>query len=213
MFVEGTLRWQVTEDCPWDLLLALFLRDLAELRKLDDLALPAVTPPVRWVTQSVQSLGGLASLKNSSESPGHHALQEQWAQWWQRVAIREYRQINSDVHPPHFAVFDRQLELQDLVLAHYDEAAQWATARRQEYLQMTRDFGPQWTKEFGDIIRQREHELRRQAGTFRIDLSVLPLSEPGSWIVGPNSIVVSLSLRMDHEAFGNWFRSLVTALI
>ncbi|ERK69858.1 hypothetical protein N136_03810, partial [Leifsonia aquatica ATCC 14665] len=44
MFVEGTLRWQVTEDCPWDLLMALAIRDLAGLAAAGEPPLPRLAP-------------------------------------------------------------------------------------------------------------------------------------------------------------------------
>ncbi len=47
MFVEGTLRWQVTEDCPWDLLMALALRDLAGLTEVERPPIPRVFPACR----------------------------------------------------------------------------------------------------------------------------------------------------------------------
>jgi hypothetical protein len=64
-----------------------------------------------------------------------------------------------------------------------------------------------------DVVRDREHELRRQAGYFRLDIAVLPLAEPGAWIVGPNSIVISQSMRENSAAFRAWFRPIVEALV
>ena len=60
---------------------------------------------------------------------------------------------------------------------------------------------------------EREHELRRQAGYFRLDLDVLPLAEKGAWIVGPHTVVVSATLRDDSQALRAWLRPLVTALV
>ena len=57
------------------------------------------------------------------------------------------------------------------------------------------------------------NELRRQAGSFRLDIEALPLAEPGAWVVGPDTVVVSWSLRDDHAAFREWFEPLVAALV
>ena len=59
MFVEGTLRWQVTEDCPWDLLMALAVRELAGLDGLGEPRLPALVPsPVAAVRAALESATG-----------------------------------------------------------------------------------------------------------------------------------------------------------
>ena len=78
-------------------------------------------------------------------------------------------------------------------------------------------YGPAWEApapaDIVDIVREREHELRRQAGSFRLDIEALPLAEPGAWVVGPDTVVVSWSLRDDHAAFREWFEPLVAALV
>jgi hypothetical protein len=208
MFVEGTLRWQVTEDCPWDLLIALALRDLAGLGAGVAHVLPRVSPAVVPVLQGGAAAGGRAAV------PAHQgALSAQWDALFDAAADREHRPLTPLLQPPHFAALDRALELQDFVLAHHDAAARWARDRRAEYARASVEQHAMRAADIVDVVHEREHDLRRQAGYFRLDIDVLPLAETGAWIVGPHTIVVSTSLRDDSHAFRAWFRPLVAALV
>lgn len=219
MFVEGTLRWQVTEDCPWDLLVALAVRDLAGLAEVARPHLPALDPAV---APALQPRGARAGRGSACSVPGgardgpssaDDPLATQWEAWFDLVADRLRRPAAPLLHPPHFEAFDRALELQDAVIAHYAAAADWATARHAEYAEVSAATHARRAADIVDVVREREHELRRQAGYFRLDLDVLPLAGKGAWIVGPHTVVVSASLRDDSHAFRAWLRPLVTALV
>lgn len=242
MFVEGTLRWQVTEDCPWDLLVALAVRELAGLDGRVEPALPRVEPAVVPVLQSrrteaADGRGTSAPVQRARPAPVIHparpagrpaapaadaggpgddriaALARQWEAWFEVAADRHRRLTAPLLLPPHFAAFDRVIELQDAVIAHFDAAAGWATARHAEYLADSAEHHARRAADIVDVVREREHELRRQAGYFRLDIDVLPLAEKGTWIVGPHTVVVSASLRNDSVAFRDWLRPLVAALV
>lgn len=208
MFVEGTLRWQVTEDCPWDLLVALALRDLAGIDSGGSHPLPPVTPELVPVLH-----GGDGGGRPGAMPPTAAVLSAQWDALFDAVADREHRPPTALLQPPHFAVLDRALELQDFVLAHHDAAARWAAGRRAEYARISQQQHARRAADIVDVVHEREHDLRRQAGYFRLDIDVLPLAERGAWIVGPHTVVVSTSLRDDSEAFRAWFRPLVAALV
>ncbi len=208
MFVEGTLRWQVTEDCPWDLLIALALRDLAGIEGTGAHALPRVAPAVVPVLQ-----GGSAGGGRTVAPTLRGALTAQWDALFEAAADREHRPLTALLQPPHFAALDRALELQDFVLAHHDAAARWARDRRAEYARASIEQHARRAADIVDVVHEREHDLRRQAGYFRLDIAVPPLAESGAWIVGPHTVVVSTSLRDDSTAFRGWFRPLVAALV
>lgn len=211
MFVEGTLRWKVTEDCPWDLLMALCLRDMAGLRDLGDPVLPALTPAVPVAAHSASSMAHRASQSRPAE--GGEALRAQWLAWWSATAVRATRPFITALHPPHFAAFDRQLELQDLIEEHYAAASPWVEARRAEYLAAEASCRDAFAAGVILPVREREHRLRRQAGYFRLDLCVLPLAERGVWVIGPDTVAISRSLREDEPAFRAWWSSLVEVLV
>lgn len=204
MFVEGTLRWQVTEDCPWDLLLTLALRDLAGLAGIGEPVLPRLSPAVVPVLQS----GSPSGVR-----PAQTLLEQQWRALFEVVAERGNLPASGLLQPPHFVALDRALELQDVVIAHYDEAAYWARERHAEYARVSVEHHARRAADIVDVVHEREHELRRQAGYFRLDIDVLPLAGPGAWIVGPHTVVVSTELRDDSSAFRAFFRPLVAALV
>jgi hypothetical protein len=219
MFVEGTLRWQVTEDCPWDLLMALAVRDLAGIGGGGAPRLPRLTPALVPVLRAntgahpvIPSTPRHAAAADMA-SPDAESLAEQWRAWFDVAVDRERRPVGGMLRPPHFEVFDRAIGLQDVVIAHYDAAAAWAHERHAEYVQASLLNHARRAADIVDVVREREHRLRRQAGYFRLDIDVLPLSSPGAWIVGPHTVVVSASLRDDSPAFRDWFRPLVSALV
>jgi hypothetical protein len=231
MFVEGTLRWQVTEDCPWDLLMALAVRDLAGLAGRVQPRLPALHPAVRPAFSRTAGPGDgrtrTSSLPRPESSRGRTArpapdatdaapadpLAEQWQAWFEVASDRHRRLTAPLLHPPHFEAFDRAIDLQDAVIAHYAAAVGWAQARHAEYVASSVEQHARRAADIVDVVREREHELRRQAGYFRLDLDVLPLAEKGAWIVGPHTVVISASLREDSAAFRDWLRPLVAALV
>jgi hypothetical protein len=211
MLVEGTLRWQVTEDCPWDLLLALALRELGHISDASEPAVPRVVPAPAYAT-----LSGATSypmVLKSHVVPDPEVLRDQWRAWWERILLREVRRSLPQVAPPHFSAFDREVELQDLAAEYFGEAAQWATDRSEEYAQELGSVHEKRVADVVEVVQRREHELRRQAAHFRLDVNVLPLARPGAWIVAPHTIVVSWSFREDSRAFRAWLEPIVAALV
>jgi hypothetical protein len=173
--------------------------------------LPRVIPPAQRVRHVA---GGHASVRLVSPATrDRDALRTQWTQWWETIVRRELRPLITGLHPPHFAEFDRTLELQDLIIEHYDAAMAWAQERRDEYARVSLEQHAARAADIVDVVRDREHALRRQAGYFRLDICVLPLEQVGAWIVGPDSVVMSRSLRDDSPAFRDWFRPIVEALV
>lgn len=220
MLIEGTLRWRVTEDCPWDLLMALCLRDLAGLAGIGEPPLPAAIPAVEHQPAADRMLA-IAPRQSWSPAAGEadvsadSTLAEEWTRWWRRAVVHmnAVASWSTSFVPPHFAAFDRELELQDLVIEHFADAVAWSNARRAEYLADDLRHRAEYSADIIEIVRNHEHELRRQTGSFRLDIEALPLAEKGAWVVGPDTVVISWSLRDDHEAFRAWFTPVVAALV
>lgn len=217
MLVEGTLRWRVTEDCPLDLLVGLCLRDLAELGPVGEPVLPAVVPAVRRrPVPSRVRVSAVPAPSPPARSPDPpQQLGEEWSRWWRRAVVRAnaVASWSTMFQPPHFAAFDRELALQDFVIERFQDAFAWAHERRAEYVADDLAHHAEYSADIVDVVRGREHELRRQAGSFRLDIEVLPLAEPGAWVVGPDTVVISRSVRDDHAAFRAWLTPLVVALV
>jgi hypothetical protein len=197
MLVEGSIRWQITEDCPRDLLLALALRELGGLSDVCEEQIPPATPPLGPI-----GLGGIDI----------DALAAQWRGWWAGIVRRATRPFISQVRPPHFEVFDRALELQDLVYNCYDTAMSWVEERNTEYLRTVAAREHPLADAY-ELVQRRQFELRRQSGSFRLDLEVLPVRDAGAWVVAPDTIIISTSLRDDPLAFREWLKPVVIALV
>jgi hypothetical protein len=174
-----------------------------------------VFPPVARAMHPASGTHPLQSptVQSQASTPDRGALADQWRAWWEFSLQRERRPIVTQLKPPHFEVFDRAIELQDLVTEHYEEAFAWTTERHAEYAQLSLLQHSRRAADIVDVVRDREHELRRQAGYFRLDIYVMPLAEPGAWIVAPHTVVVSTSLRDDSAAFRDWFAPVVSALV
>ncbi|WP_431247304.1 hypothetical protein [Leifsonia xyli] len=218
MFVEGTLRWQVTEDCPWDLLMALAIRDLAGLGDRVTPVLPGLDPAVSPALQTRRRESADRPVRThpvplAGRAPGEDSLAHQWQAWFEVAADRHRRVAAPLLRPPHFEAFDRAIDLQDAVLAHYEAAAGWAADRHAEYVAASAAHHARRAADIVEVVREREHELRRQAGYFRLDIDVLPLAAKGAWIVGPHTVVISATMRDDSAAFRDWLRPLVAALV
>ena len=221
MLVEGTLRWRVTEDCPLDLLVGLCLRDLAGLHGVGDPPLPPVVPAVQREPATHRAMAIAPGVEWGRDEARAQAAAEisalgaEWAGWWRRavVGMNAAASWSTLFVPPHFPAFDRELALQDLVIERFADAVAWSNARRAEYLADDLEHRAEYSGDIVDVVRSREHELRRQAGSFRLDIEALPLSEKGAWVVAPDTVVISWSLRDDRAAFRDWFEPLVTALV
>src|ERR1700712_871923 len=103
MFVEGTLRWQVTEDCPWDLLMALALR---ELGRLEGAAAPAIPRLASTVVPILQGATGVLPVQTGSVPAidaidSRALLERQWSAFFELTVDRERRPILSLLKPPH----------------------------------------------------------------------------------------------------------------
>ncbi|MET1051242.1 MAG: hypothetical protein ABWX65_01245 [Mycetocola sp.] len=197
MQVEGSIRWQITEDCPWDLLLALAFRDFGGLTDDCEEQIPPVDPPLDALD--------LPDLDRN-------ALAAQWRGWWAGIVRRETRPFISQLRPPHFEVFDRALELQELVYHSYDRASDWARERQDEYRAAVKArIHP--LADVYELVQRRQFELRRQTGSFRLDLEVLPVQGAGAWVVAPDTVIISERLRDDPLAFREWLTPVVIALV
>lgn len=211
MLVEGTLRWQVTEDCPWDLLLALALRELGSIQDASDPVIPRVVPAPVYAGLGAAASYSMTLRTHIANDP--LVLRDQWRAWWERILVREVRAQLPPVAPPHFSAFDREIELQDLAAEYFEDAARWADERSREYARRLESVQEARIADIVQVVHDREHELRRQSAHFRLDISVLPLSRAGAWIVAPHSIVVSESFREDSRAFRAWLAPIVAALV
>jgi hypothetical protein len=198
MLVEGTIRWQVVEDAPWDLLVLLCLRDMTGIAGMLTDPLPPVDPLPR---------------REPERDPGSASeLALQWQATWDRHVAQLRPSTARDFTPPHFPAFDRALEMQDALWRGFEAADRWALDRMREHAVAERRRGAK-APVLAQLVLDREQEIHRRTTSFRLDLLVLPVAGRGGWVVGPGTVAVSAALRSDDEAFRRWMVPVIASLV
>jgi hypothetical protein len=205
--------WQVTEDSPTDLLIALYLRDAAGLAPAGEPMLPPIDPVL--APQPVLAPHPALAPRPSPEAPPEEridALRAQWEAWWRRL-VRPARYPKLwDLEPPEFAAFADSPELRQLLRERFREARIWAGRRHEEFGIAAVERIHRGDHDVNAVVIACERELGRRVEPFHLEVIVLPLAERDIWIIGPSSIVVSTRLRDDSAAFREAITPLVHAL-
>jgi hypothetical protein len=209
--------WQVTEDSPTDLLIALYLRDAAGLLPAGDPLLPPIDPafaPQAVFAPQPAPQPALAPRPSAETLPQDRfdALRTQWEAWWRRL-VRPVRYPKLwDLEPPGFDAFADSPELRQLLRERFREARKWAGRRHEEFGTAAVERIHHGDHDVNAVVVACESELGRRAEPFHLEVLVLPVAERDVWIIGPSSIVVSTRLRDDSPAFREAIAPLVHAL-
>lgn len=205
--------WQVTEDSPTDLLIALYLRDVAGLLPAGDPQLPPIEPA--FAPRPVLSAhGALAQRPSVDPLPQERfdALRTEWEAWWRRLVLPADRPKQWELEPPEFTPFARSPELRQLLRERFPDARLWAGRRHEEFVEAAVERIHRGDHDINAVVVACQRELGRRAEPFHLDVIVLPVAEPDIWIIGPSSVVVSTRLRNDSPAFRDAVAPLVHAL-
>jgi hypothetical protein len=205
--------WQVTEDSPTDLLIALYLRDAAGLLPAGEPMLPPIDPA--FAPQAVFAPQPVATSRPSADTPGQDrfdALRTQWEAWWRRLVRPARFPKLWDLEPPEFEAFADSPELRQLLRERFREARKWAGRRHEEFGIEAVERIHRGEHDVNAVVLACESELGRRVEPFHLDVVVLPVAERDIWIIGPSSIVVSTRLRDDSAAFREAITPLVHAL-
>lgn len=194
--------WQVTEDSPTDLLIALYLRDAAGLVPTGDPSLPALAPSAvpGWLRRD--QLG----------AERFDVLRGEWNDWWHRLTTPSDGPRLWELEPPDFPAFAGSPELRALIVDRFDPARAWAGGCHEAFGDAAVDRIHRGEHDINSIVVACERQLGRKAEPFHLDLLVLPLASRGIWIIGPNRLVVSTSLRDDSGAFREAMAPFIHAL-
>ena len=122
MVLDSGSGWKVSADTHKEMLLALYIRDLAAIEPIGTPSLARLNPKVRPAA--------------AREMAGHSAgeLRQEWQSWWESIIANTHPDI--DIHEePDFAVFSDSPSLQHLLRAHYGNAYTWTQNRLGEYRQ------------------------------------------------------------------------------
>jgi hypothetical protein len=198
MHFAGSDSWQISHGQPLHLVLALFVRDRAGLGHVGDPLLPALDPPV-----SVRPLPPIDL----------EAARQQWAAWWSQCWSQDQRLTLMQISEPGLPAFGEVPALQRLLLLLLDEAGRWSSRRHDEgFRSIVRRRETGSVDDLGDLVRQRERQLRRRARPFRLSITELPVAGTSGWRLGPEDLVVTVDLVRDREAFLAFVRPAVEAV-
>jgi hypothetical protein len=203
MHQTGGQGWRITSDTSGQLLIALYLKDVAGLTGAGTPALCAARPEVRRADprQLTAHVGGIGALRT------------QWEQWWS-LLLAEDPQIMSALAPPSFPAFGDSPALQKLLQAHFGAAMTWARERISEYNLLAREREASGRdKLISRLVQDREMELGRSARSFELKLIELPLSEPRAWYVEPDRVLLCDTLLDDEQGFRSYIQPIIEMLV
>ncbi|NKX53745.1 hypothetical protein [Arthrobacter mobilis] len=203
MHQTGGPGWRITADTSGQMLIALYLKDVAGLAGAGTPALCPARPEVRLADprQLTAHVGGLPALRT------------QWEQWWS-LLLAEDRKTMSALAPPSFPAFADSPALQKLLQAHFGAAMTWARERISDYnlLAQEREANGR-DKLIGQLVQDREMELGRGARSFELKLIELPLSEPRAWYVEPDRVLLCQTLLDDEQDFRSYIQPIIELLV
>lgn len=195
MHPVGPPPWMMRVQCPYRLMIGLFVRDAAGLNPPAAIDLPRLVPDVE--------------LRASLAPLAVPAASEQWARWWRRELARQEGPERG------FAVPDARYgdgeELDALVHACLDDARRWSADRKREVSEAHLSSG--YPDVESELVRAVEEEVGREARPFRLDITELPVAGTAGWRVSEGHVVVSHALRTDAAAYREWLAPVVRDLV
>ena len=223
MYHSEGCGWQVSADMHGQMLLALYLRDLAHIDPVGHPVLCPLVPPVKPVA--------------AAEIDPHAAaeLRQEWQRWWHRLlrgnghlndasaaeaagqaeaAGPAQEELAGSLDPPVFEEFNDSPTLQRLLRAHYGAAFDWTQERMEEYRRTSSEPAVTGGRDLLErMILDRELEVDRTAHPFRLTLLELPLAEPRAWFVEPSTVILSQDLQRDEGLFRSYLQPVIDLLV
>jgi hypothetical protein len=233
--------WQVSAGMHGQMLLALYLRDLARIDPVGHPVLCPLDPPVKPVA--------------AAEIDPHAAaeLRQEWQRWWHRLlrangqpndaaaagavnaagpasaagpateqpggsgagtaGLGAAEELAGVLDAPVFREFNDSPTLQRLLRAHYGAAFDWTRERLEEYRRTGAAPAAGGRDLVERMIQDRELEVDRTAHPFRLTLLELPLAEPRAWFVEPATVILSQDLPRDEGLFRSYLQPVVDLLV
>ena len=195
MVLESGSGWKVSADIDKEMLLALYIRDLAAIEPLGASCLAPLSPRVK--PAAARELDGNAAGE----------LRQEWQSWWERILANGRPTI--DIHvEPDFADFTDSPSLQHLLRAHYGNAYTWTQNRLGEYQAYCQDN----TKERLELLAHIFDELElegRNVEDLHLKLVELPLAERRAWFVEPDMVILSQELMRDATLFRSYLQPII----
>ncbi|MGL3805063.1 hypothetical protein ACSYDW_03115 [Paeniglutamicibacter sp. R2-26] len=195
MVQESGPGWKVSADTHREMLLALYIRDLAAIEPLGTPSLAPLWPKVKPAAARELGEGSAGELR------------QEWQSWWERILRGDYAHPALD-EEPDFADFSDSPSLQHLLRAHYGNAFTWTQNRMGEY----KDYCSKNTDERLALVSQLffEREPGEQGdGELHLKMVELPLAEPRAWFVEPDTVLLSQDLMQDADLFRSYLQPII----
>ncbi len=195
MLQDSGPGWKVSADIHREMLLALYIRDLAAIESVGAPALAPLSPKVKPA----------AARELAAESAGE--LRQEWQSWWE--SILRQGEVSLEINQePDFTRFSDSPSLQHLLRAHYGNAFIWTQNRMGEYKEHCRRNTAERSALFSQLFF--EHELAGAAAEdVQLNIVELPLAEPRAWFVEPNTVLISQELVNDADLFRSYLQPII----
>ncbi|MDO5743633.1 MAG: hypothetical protein Q4P23_04125 [Micrococcaceae bacterium] len=198
MVQDSGSGWSVSADTHKEMLLALYIRDLAAIESCGSPSLAALSPKVKPVS--------------AREMAGHSTgeLRQEWQSWWERIISDTDSGIDIR-EEPDFSDFSDSPSLQHLLRAHYGSAYTWTQSRLGEYQDVCLGDSNELVAMVAQLLAERELEGTINRG-FHLKLVELPLAERRAWFVEPDTVILSQELIRDATLFRSYLGPIVDLL-
>lgn len=198
MVQDSGSGWKVSADTHKEMLLALYIRDLAAIEPLGAPSLAPLSPRVK--PAAARELNGVSAGE----------LRQEWHSWWESIIADTHPDIDIE-REPDFADFSDSPSLQHLLRAHYGNAYTWTQRRLGEYQEYALDHTTEQLALLGQLFAERELE-GKNVSQMHLKLVELPLAERRAWFVEPDTVILSQELMRDETLFRSYLAPIIDLL-
>ncbi|MTD14488.1 hypothetical protein GIS00_11075 [Nakamurella sp. YIM 132087] len=213
MYIAGTDRCRVEVAEPLPLVVALYLREVADLDPPRARGIPrlepafdswpvwARNPPSDWDPPLVLRYAAGIDLVDRDRAS------EEWDRWWSRLLLT-LPTPDQAFRPPAFRAFRSLPALRLLLQKYHDEAARWAEAVTQDPRVQGAHAAPRsgLASMISDLVGSgRAHD-------FRLRLTVIPVASKHAWVLRPDHVLITRLLIADTDNVLDWLRPRVRSL-
>lgn len=187
----GAPEWVIREDASQPVLLALYLRQVLDIRSPEEL------PHLR----------GIPPRPASRDEDAQARLERQWREYWAMT-------VEPQAHPSLVPLdlvdgFDTLValplegcdDLRAAIAPFGPEAVAYSQSAKERYRKEASAKPGVSYRAYASAIAEHERQVGRRAHSFELNVQVLPLTQRGVWWIGSLTIAVTDGLRGDVAAF------------
>lgn len=212
MHQGGPASWRIGIDEPQDLVIGLFVRDVAGLTSRH-VWLPPAAP---------------ATPRASGE--GSADASHQWDLWWDRALAADLTMTAQSLDqiartwwsPPDFESLQSAPALQAVVARHFNDAVAWSRERQREHVE--RVMGAPDRRRFHrgrndrallntNLVADLERDLGRRAEPFELRITVIPVAGQQLWQLDPHHVLIAAELLADPDEYRRCITPVLQALL